>query len=233
MTSWSYIVYVACLGLIAFGIVNLANVPVPLANVSTSAAHPSFTWTEKYPSANGSASAAIPGSSNGTIIFQVKVSANQSITEGTPVVITVGGSEDTYYFANASSIYVGFFGADDVNSFVKGAAGTGFAGVSLFPSSQPTKGINFTVDAGYWLEGFAATIDWPSQGDKPLSIVIVLNDGSTASYTYQADVVHVASANSPRDSQVIIGAAATIAGISLFTLFRVVPRVRSGRPRKS
>jgi hypothetical protein len=218
--------------LAVFGIVNLANIQVPAVNTSTATGHPSFSWAESYPPANQTAGSSTRDTSQ-TILLQVKVSANQTITEGTPVTLTVGGSEGAFYFLNASSIYVGFFGADDPNSFVKGPSGTGFAGVSLFPSSKPTAGTNLSLNAGNWLEGPAATIKWQSPGEQPLSVVIVLTNATQLGYTYQKDVVVVSSADSLRGSQVLLGAAALALGAFLFAIFDVVPRVREGRQRSA
>ncbi len=214
--------------MVFFGAVNLANIQIPLVNMSPQTTVQALTWTETYPALNGSTSPL-----TNTILFEVHVSANHTVNPGTLVVVTVGGSEDANFFTNTSSIFVGFFGADDLGSFVKGPSGTGFAGVSLYPSSKPTEGMNNLTNNGFWLTGSKATIDWTSQGDMPLSIVIVFANTTTASHTYQNDVVHVVAPGALGPNQFLFGTAALALGVCLFAVFELLlPMVRSSRMRR-
>ena len=148
MTSWSYIVYRSLPRTDRIRDREPCERPCPVGQRLDLSGAPSFTWTEKYPSANGTASAAIPG----TLQRHDHLSGQglrEPIDHRGDARRHNGRRERRHLLLREHFLYLrGFLRADDVNSFVKGAVGHGFAGVSLFPSSKPTKGINLPSTPG-------------------------------------------------------------------------------------
>ncbi len=151
------------------------------------------------------------------------------ITENTPVVISVQGSEGECYAQNVTDVYVGFFGAKYVEiARLNGyELWTGFAGVNLHQNATTDELVMF--DMGTTLGGLNRTIYWETSGEKQLSLALRYNNFDNFIHIYEHTNVHVYSFDNLRATQfTYVGGFGTLGAI-IFGIFEVIPRIKKSK----
>jgi len=187
-----------------------------------------YRWIQTYPPSIGDIQFRDP---DRTIFFQVQIHADSQIREHTPITLGAEASVGVYYKnAGVIGVYLGFFGANwagpvlVINNYV---IWTDFAGTHLQPSND-TSGTTIIYSMGKNGTNFRGpngTVSFNTDGDKPLSLVLIYRDYHTFNYTYQFATLHVYSSETIRTSQVVLAESVGVFGGVLYGVLEVFPKI--------